>query len=244
MIFFEEGMFKGNKIGVIIPAHNEEDSIGRLIEKIPGYVDSIFCIDNRSKDRTYEICAQYGATRPVVPLREPETGYGRACLRGIDALSGEEITVFLDADLSDDPASMHLLLKPIAAGKVDFVLSNRFTPMLEAGAMSLPQRWGNKLSVFLIYLLWGHRYRDLGPFRAIKTSALKNLHMEDKNYGWTVEMQIKAAEQQLRIREIGLPYYRRDAGKSKVSRNIRGIVRAGSKILFTIFKLAFIRSVS
>ena len=116
MIFFEEGMFKGNKIGVIIPAHNEEDSIGRLIEKIPGYVDSIFCIDNRSKDRTYEICAQYGATRPVVPLREPETGYGRACLRGIDALSGEEITVFLDADLSDDPASMHLLLKPIAAG--------------------------------------------------------------------------------------------------------------------------------
>ena len=233
-------MFKGKKIGVIIPAHNEEDSIGRLIEEIPSYIDSIFCIDNGSRDRTYEICAGYADKRPVFPLREPRKGYGRACLRGIDALTDEDIVVFLDADLSDDPGNMDLILKPVAAEDADFVIANRFTPELEPGAMSLPQRWGNKFSVFLIFLLWGHRYRDLGPFRAITASSLRMLNTEDKNYGWTVEMQIKALEQRLAVLEVNLPYYHRSAGKSKVSKNIRGIVRAGTKILFTIFKLAFI----
>jgi glycosyltransferase involved in cell wall biosynthesis len=236
-------MYRNKKTAVIIPALNEEAVLDELFQRIPRLADSVICVDNGSTDRTYDIIRKWSMQRPgVIPAREPRRGYGYACLKGMEQLTDEDITVFLDADLSDDPERLPLLLDPIISGAADFVVSNRFTPALERGAMSIPQYFGNKLSVFLIRCIWGYPYRDLGPFRAVKTRELFGLGMEEKDYGWTVEMQVKVLKQRLSVAQVDLPYHRRNRGTSKVSRTIRGIFRAGKKILSAIFRLAYSRN--
>ena len=232
-------MYETKSVAVIVPALNERDNIRALLRAVPGYVDRIIICDNGSDDGTFEILLEEAdAEGRLTVVREERRGYGAACLRAMEALIDEDITVFLDADLSDDPEEMYRLIEPISRNTKDFVVSNRFTGRLEEGAMSRPQRWGNKLAVFLIRLFWGFGYRDLGPLRSIRTDSLLSLGMQDRNYGWTVEMQIRALEAGLRIGQADVPYRNRREGKSKVSRTLRGVFCAGSKILITIAGLS------
>ncbi len=226
-------MYREKKVAVIIPALNEEESLPLLLGDMPEYVDNVYVTDNGSTDNTARIAREKGA----VVTTEKKKGYGMACLRAISCLQDEDIVVFLDGDYSDDPSNMDLLLDPIIASEADMVISNRFTLAMEKGSMSLPQRFGNKLSVFLIGLLWGFKYYDLGPFRAVSRESLESLEMEDKNFGWTIEMQIKAIQHGLRIVQVDVPYKNREKGKSKVSSTVSGVIRAGYKIIYTIFKL-------
>lgn len=238
-------MYETKTVAVIVPALNEKENIRNLLRAIPRYVDRIIVCDNGSADGTFEILldeADRDVTGRLMVVREENRGYGAACLRAMRALGDEEITVFLDADLSDDPEMMPRLLDPIRGGEKDFVVSNRFTPRLEQGAMSRPQKWGNRLAVWLIRLFWGFPYRDLGPFRSIRTASLMDLDMRDQNYGWTVEMQIRAVEAGLRIGQVDVPYRNRLRGRSKVSRTVRGVVFAGSKILLVIAARALFRT--
>ena len=236
-------MFKHTTIAVIIPALNEAESLPGVLSTIPDYVDRVIVADNGSGDGTYDIAANGGYHPRVTAVKEPRRGYGSACLRAMQELDDEQIVVFLDADHSDDPRLMNRLLDPIISGEVDGVLANRFTPQMEPGALSWPQYLGNKLAVLLVRLLWGVRYRDLGPFRAVRRDVLTGLQMSDPNYGWTIELQVKAAARGLRITEVDLPYRNRSRGKSKVSGTIKGVVLAGYKILWTIakYKLRHIR---
>ena len=185
------------KISVIIPALNEEESIGQVLNDIPGeLVEEIIVVDNGSSDNTVTVVNSLGAS--VIP--EPVKGYGSACLRGISVLKQDtDIVVFLDADYSDYPQDLHTVVKPIVTGEAEMVIGSRMSGAREKGAL-LPQAiFGNKLATFLIRLFWGFKYTDLGPFRAIKYRDLLALNMIDKNFGWTVEMQIKALKQGLRI---------------------------------------------
>lgn len=217
------------RIGVVIPALNEERAIGNVIGDIPSWVDEICVVDNGSQDRTVDVARAAGAT----VVREPERGYGAACLRGIDALPPVDIVVFLDGDYSDHPEEMGELIAPILSGEQDFVVGSRVKGDLKPGALTPQQVFGNWLACRLMRIFWGVRYSDLGPFRAIKASALKELQMRDRNYGWTVEMQIKAAERKLRSLEIPVSYRPR-IGVSKVSGTIKGTVMAGYTILKVI----------
>lgn len=232
-------MYKNNKIAVIIPALNEVESLPFVIENIPSYCDSVFIIDNGSTDGTFELLKKYEAAGTITALRENRRGYGHACLKAMAKLTDENIVVFCDADFSDDPAQMHILLDPIIGQNADCVVTNRFTHKLETGAMSPVQRFGNKLSVFLIGMLWGKWYKDLGPFRSIRRELLLKLDMRDKNYGWTIELQVKAASGGLDIREIDVPYKRRVRGESKVGSTFTGAMKAGAKILYKILSLRF-----
>ncbi len=224
---------------VILPARNEQAAIGRVLRDLPPVAEAIV-VDNGSTDATASIAAEMGAT----VVAEPVTGYGRACWAGLEYLDrrwplshpqSPSIVAFLDADYSDDPSRLSDLVSPIAEGECDFVLGSRLLGEAERGAMPLQSRLGNRLAVTLMRWLWGVRYTDLGPFRAIRRTALQSLGMSDRDYGWTVEMQIKAAVAGLRVREISLPYRRR-IGRSKISGTIRGTLLAGSKILWTIAK--------
>ena len=171
-------------------------------------------------------------------VHEPERGYGAACLRAIGALAEEiEVVVFMDADASDDPAEAVLLLEPIYTGRADLVIGSRTLGNAQTGALLPHQIFGNRLATALIRVGFGHRYTDLGPFRAISWEALRKLQMCDPNFGWTVEMQIKAARQKLRIREVAVDYRPR-IGRSKISGTVGGSIRAGYKILLTIFRYA------
>lgn len=232
---------------MIIPALNEEESLPGVLRDIPDWVDRVVVVDNGSTDGTFAAASAKGLHPNAVAVREPARGYGNACLRGMKELepsasgapgdegfSGEDVVVFLDADHSDDPREMARLVGPVAAGEADFTLADRFTASLEPGALTAPQRFGNKLAVALIFALWGGRYGDLGPFRAIRKGALDSLRMGDRNYGWTVEMQVKALSGGLRVREIGMPYRNRRGGVSKVSGTLRGVLGAGLKILAVI----------
>jgi glycosyltransferase involved in cell wall biosynthesis len=174
-------------------------------------------------------------------MLEPLRGYGSACLRGISVLKKDtDIVVFLDADYSDYAQDMHTILKPILTGDAEMVIGSRMLGVKKKGAL-LPQAvFGNKLAAFLIRLFWGFRYTDLGPFRAIRYKALISLNMADKNFGWTVEMQIKALKKGLRITEVPVRYRRR-IGKSKITGTFSGTVRAGTKIIYTIFKYGFFK---
>ncbi len=223
-------MYKGKKIAVIIPALNEAQNIPEVIREIPSFADRIIVADNGSSDGTAEAARRFGAET----VREERRGYGWACLKAMGALADEEIVVFLDADLADVPGEMQRLVAPVAEDTADMTVSNRFTPLMERNAMSPPQRFGNRLSVFLIRLLWGYRYRDLGPFRAVSRQALDEMRMSDGTYGWTVEMQIKAVRMGLRVTQVDVPYRVRAHGKSKVSGTVRGVVLAGAKILWII----------
>lgn len=225
-------MLNNKKLVVIIPVFNEEDSIASVIKDIPGFIDEIVVVNNGSRDRTSEIASNAGAT----VLTEIDKGYGAACLKGIDYIKNKnyEIVVFLDGDFSDHPCEMELVLNPIIKDDYDLVIGSRLLGQREKGAM-LPQAiFGNWLSCFLIRLFWGYRFSDLGPFRAITYYALQKLDMKDRNFGWTVEMQIKAAKQKLRAIEVPVSYRKR-IGISKVTGTISGTVKASVKILWLIF---------
>lgn len=222
-------MRDGKTIGVVIPALNEEAAIGRVIADIPAWVDRIVVADNGSRDRTAEVARTAGA----IVVAEPEPGYGAACLAGLEQLRDIDVIVFLDGDYSDYPEDMADLVAPITTGAADMVLGSRMLGVREAGALTPQQHFGNWLATSLIRVIWGARYTDLGPFRAISRSALDALAMADRNYGWTVEMQVKAAELGLRAHEVPVRYRRR-IGVSKVSGTVTGSIKAGVKILSVI----------
>ena len=225
-----------SKISVIIPAVDEERSIGKVISAIPGWVDEIIVVDNGSKDATASVARANGAR----VISEPKRGYGTACLAGIAALDDPDIVVFLDGDFSDHPEEMHLLVDPILDGRDEMVIGSRVLGRREPGALAPQARFGNLLACFLMRMIWRAKFTDLGPFRAIRYSTLKKLGMRDPNYGWTVEMQIRAAQQKIPFREAPVSYRKR-VGKSKVSGTVRGVIGAGTKILGTIFWAALLR---
>ena len=223
-------------IKVIIPALNEEASIGKVLQDIPmAIVAEVVVVDNGSRDRTAEVARAQGAT----VLQEPERGYGAACLKGMAYLqeAPPDILVFLDADYSDYPEQLPELLRPILEANMDMVIGSRALGQRAKGSMTAPQRFGNWLSAHLLRLLYGAHFTDLGPFRAIRWDKLMELNMQDRNYGWTVEMQVKAARKKMRFTEVPVNYRMR-IGTSKVSGTLRGVIGAGYKILFTIFKYA------
>jgi len=220
------------RISVIIPALNEAASIGLVIGGVPfNLVSEIIVVDNGSTDGTAEIARQAGARI----VHEPQRGYGAACLAGIASASNPEILIFLDGDYSDYPEEMGLLAEPIIHGKADFVIGSRMAGP-DARRVLQPQAyWGNRLATLLVRLLYGFRFTDLGPFRAIRAESLRALGMCDRSFGWTIEMQIKAVQQGLRIQEVPLRYRSR-IGQSKISGTLSGSIRAGFKILYTIGK--------
>ncbi|MFV8225608.1 glycosyltransferase family 2 protein [Christiangramia aquimixticola] len=226
------------KINVIIPAYNEADSIGHVIKAIPQWVEEVIVVSNNSTDRTEENARKAGAT----VLMESRKGYGYACLKGLEYVASKnikpEIIVFLDGDYSDYPEEMSLLLKPILAENKDFVVGARVSELREKGSMTFPQIFGNKLATILMKLFFNSTFTDLGPFRAIKYEKLLQLEMQDKTYGWTVEMQLKALRQNLSYAEVPV-HYRNRIGVSKVSGTVKGAVFAGVKILGWIFKYSF-----
>ncbi len=224
-----------HRIAVIIPVLNEEDAIGKVLDAIPEWVDDVVVVDNGSTDETAAVAAAHGG-RVVF---EGQRGYGAACLAGIAALKAPEIVVFLDGDFSDHPEEMPSLVDPIIAGDVDMMIGSRVRGVRERGALTPQAHFGNWLATHLIRFFWGIRYSDLGPFRAIRYRSLLQLDMADQDYGWTVEMQIKAALHGLPADEVPVSYRKR-VGISKVSGTIRGVFGAGYKILSTIFLSALL----
>ena len=225
-------------IYVIIPALNEEKAIAKVIADIPEAVTEVVVIDNGSTDLTSEVAREAGAT----VLKESRAGYGYACLKGIAYLKDKQkdgdIVVFLDGDYSDYPEELISLVAPIEKGNYDLVIGTRNNPLLQKGALTPQQRFGNALATRLMALFYGGKYTDLGPFRAITFDALDRLKMQDKTYGWTVEMQLKALKYKLKYTEVPVTYRPR-IGESKVSGTIKGTIMAGYKILGWIFIHAF-----
>ena len=224
------------KILVIIPAVNEEKSISHVIAEIPkDLVTEIIVCNNGSTDKTAEAAKAAGAT----VLNEPRKGYGWACLKGMEYASQlpvkPDIIVFIDGDYSDYPAEMPLVVQSILDDHADFVIGSRALGKREKGSMTFPQVFGNWLATRLMRVFHGARYSDLGPFRAIRYEALMALGMQDKTYGWTIEMQIKAAKKKLRFTEVAVNYKKR-IGVSKVSGTVKGTILAGYKIIVAIFK--------
>ena len=219
-------------IAVLIPALDEEQAIAQVLAAIPpGLVQEVVVVDNGSTDRTAKVACSLGAR----VVSEPRRGYGQACLSGLAALGQVDIVVFLDGDYSDYPEEMPQLLDPILKGEADLVIGSRVLGRREPGALLPQQRLGNALATWMIRLLFGVRYTDLGPFRAIRSEALQRLGMQDRDYGWTVEMQVKAARLGLRTAEVPVRYRRR-VGTSKISGTLRGTLRAGYKIIATILR--------
>lgn len=229
----------GNKrICVLIPARNERQSLSQVIAEIPkAIVDETIVIDNGSTDGTKDIALKSGA----LVLEEAIKGYGAACLKGFASIKNTDIVVILDADHSDYPGQITRLLQPIVDGEADFVIGSRIKGTREAGSLATQAYWGNKLAVFLIRLFFGYKFTDMGPFRAIKYASLKKLNMKDKDFGWNAEMQIKAIKNGLKIQEVPVDYRRR-IGISKISGTLGGTIRAGTKIIYTIFKYIFVRN--
>lgn len=223
-------MRNGRRIAAIIPALNEERSIGNVLASLPPWIDDVIVADNGSTDRTSQVAGQHGAR----VVHEPRRGYGSACLAAMAVLDCPDVVVFLDGDYSDYPEEADRLVDPIVAGVADIVLGSRVLGAHEPGALTPQALFGNWLACRLIKAFWGQRFTDLGPFRAIRHSALQRLNMRDPDYGWTVEMQIKAARDGLRVLEVPVSYRRR-IGRSKVSGTVRGVIAAGTKILGTIF---------
>lgn len=224
-------------VGLLIPAYNEESALGYTLKGLPDkIIDTILVVNNGSDDGTGDVALNNGAR----VVSEPKRGYGQACLTGIEwyRKNPVDIILFMDADGADDPSGVTRLLEPILAGEADFVLGSRIQGKKEPGALAPHAEWGNRLAVFLIRLFFGYTYTDLGPFRAIRRSSLDRLMMEDRDYGWTCEMQVKAVKKGLRIKEIPVPYRKRKFGKSKVSGTVKGTVLAGWKIITTIIRLA------
>jgi glycosyltransferase involved in cell wall biosynthesis len=226
-------MRDSSTVAVIIPAFNEEASIGKVIAAIPDWVDDIVVVDNASTDGTADAARTAGAR--IVDESRP--GYGSACLAGIAALDNPDIVVFLDADFSDHPDEMDVLVDPIAEDRTDIVIGSRVLGDREKGALVPHARFGNWLACTLIKMFWNVKFTDLGPFRSVRRSTLEKLDMRDTNFGWTVELQVKAARDGLRIIEAPVSYRCR-IGRSKISGTVKGTVLAGTKILSTIFAAA------
>ncbi len=222
---------------LIIPALNEEEVIGSTLREIPpGLFHTVIVADNGSTDRTAAIARAEGAT----VVHEPERGYGAACLKALATLGPEtDVVVFMQADGSENPAEAKLLLHPILEGRADMVLGSRTLGVTEPGALEPHQRFGNRLTTFLVRLIYRHRYTDLGPFRAIRREALDLLDMRDRGYGWTIEMQVRALQHGLRVIEVPVSYGNRRAGSGKVSASWKASILAGTRILWTVFRLAF-----
>lgn len=224
-------------IDVIIPAFNEEKSIGHVLRDIPRpLVRNVFVCNNNSTDRTAEVASENSGLVVDAPIK----GYGSACLAGMNEITKLEtkpdIVVFLDGDYSDYPEEIPMLIHPIVDKQIDMVIGSRATGDLERGSMTPQQIFGNWLATTLIRLFYKYEFTDLGPFRAIRYSSLLDLEMNDSDFGWTVEMQVKAAKQGLACTEIPVKYRKR-IGQSKVSGTVKGTILAGHKILWTIFKL-------
>ncbi len=211
-------MRQGKKIAVIIPVYNEERSISQVLALIPDWVDDVVVVDNGSTDGSAVAAERTGRCRVVEELRR---GYGSACLAGIAAVGRADIIVTLDGDLSDYPERMALLVDPILEDRRDFVLGSRTLGLADPGAFLWPARFGNLLACNLMRLFWQASYTDLGPFRAISRKALEKLEMRDTDYGWTIEMQIKAIYLGLRVLEVPVDYRKR-IGESKISGTLGG----------------------
>ncbi len=230
-------------IDVIIPAFNEEKSIGLVIQDLPkNLLRNIIVCNNNSTDHTKSVALEQGAI--VVDQQLP--GYGNACLKGMAYIAGlaqdqkPEIVVFIDGDYSDYPQELINIITPIIDQDYDLVIGSRTLGQRQKGSMTLPQTFGNWLSTNLIKILYGYHFTDLGPFRAVKYKALLQINMQDKDFGWTVEMQVKAAKLKLKCTEVPVNYKKR-IGYSKVSGTIKGTIMAGYKILWTIIRLSIIK---
>ncbi len=226
-------------VALVIPAYNEQEALPTLIQCLqkhdPG---AIIVVDNGSTDDTYRVAQKAGAT----VVSESRMGYGAACFRGIQAVPQScSVICFIDADMADDPSYLPKLTAPILAGEVDMTIGARVPELRRAGSMTYQQTFGNWLATRLIGWGWDYQFRDLGPFRAIGRNALHRLAMRDRRYGWTIEMQIRAVEENLRIREIPVPYQPRRYGQSKISGTLRGTLLAGYWILRTVGVLAWRR---
>jgi glycosyltransferase involved in cell wall biosynthesis len=221
------------KVVVVIPALNEEQSLHHVLAELPS-VGAVVVVDNGSTDRTAQVARQGGAT----VVNEPHRGYGRACQSGLDEARrlGADVVVILDADHSDHPSELPLLVEPVLTGQADMVLGDR-TQYAEKGALLPQQRLGNILATQLIKWVTDHTYRDMGPFRAIRMSALDQLEMTDPTWGWNVEMQIKAIQRGLTVIEVPV-HYRPRIGQSKISGTVKGTVRAGACILWATWRYA------
>ena len=220
-------MTDSTSVAIVIPALDEEEAIGQVLAHVPYPAGCVTVVDNGSTDRTVEIARAAGAR----VIREPRLGYGAACYTGFVANRDAEVMVFLDADFSEEPEQMTDLVAPIEAGEADFVLGRR---------VGVGRPWharaGTWLCVTAINAIWGTSYRDLGPFRAIRRASLERLGMRDRTWGWTIEMQVKAARLGLRFVEIPVAYRRRRFGASKISGTVLGSARAGIKILWTVYR--------
>ena len=224
------------KISIIIPALNEENSIGKVINSLPKIYYQLIVVDNGSNDSTRKIAKKNGA----IVLIEKNRGYGNACLKGIRFLkkTPPDIVVFLDGDFSDYPQEIKKIIKPIEQKKVDFVIGSRIKSLREKGSMTPQQIFGNKLACFLLKLIYGGKFTDLGPFRAIKWDTLMDLNMIDKTYGWTIEMQLKVLRKKISYAEAPVRYRKR-IGNSKISGTLKGSLLAGIKIIGWIVKYYF-----
>jgi glycosyltransferase involved in cell wall biosynthesis len=218
---------------LVIPALDEEDALGAVLAAVDrSLVRDVIVGDNGSRDRTAEVARAGGA----VVVHVAERGYGAACAGALSLLADDiEVVVFMDADGSDDPAEMSRLVEPIVAGRADLVIGSRALGVVERGALTPQQRFGNWLATRLIRLFYGHRYTDLGPFRAIRRELLDRIAMRDRRYGWTVEMQIRALQLGARVTEVPVRYRKR-VGRSKISGTVTGVIKAGWWIVYTILK--------
>lgn len=227
--------YLGKRVVVVIPAVNEEQSIGSVIRGLPSEVDVVIVGNNGSTDSTEQVATEAGA----IVVTETERGYGAACLKALSeaAKHRPDVVLFIDGDFADDPGQALEVLHPVCSNAADMCIGSRSLGEAESGSLTPVQAFGNWLSTALIRLLWNERFTDLGPFRAISWGALQDMNMVDRNFGWTVEMQIKAAKMGLRNTEVPVRYRKR-IGTSKVSRTIKGSIMAGTIILTTIARHA------
>ncbi len=223
-------------VAAIIPALDEEATLGGVLDGLDrSLVRDVLVADNGSRDRTAEVARAHGAQVVSVSQR----GYGAACHGALRCLAADvELVVFLDADGADDPRDLEALLRPLREGQADLVIGSRVA-RAERGALTPPQRVGNALATLLIRLLFGHRYTDLGPFRAVRRELLERVAMRDRGYGWTVELQVRALRLGARVCEVDVAYRRRAGGRSKVSGTLTGSVKAGYWIVATIVRHAW-----